>query len=273
MADRHSQITPLAEFNTHSDAYGISEPPTRACQSSIYTQANSATAFARMLALTSPTPYSTIPPTPPNDPSNPTPNPPPPHLSPYPPHLSRRLLLTLLPLDITTRHLLYHSTTFRIVEPLREAGSPLAEWVCAFLGPTWRRSKESGLDGLSLHDPLAIWYAISRANFTSPEDDWQIKPELDIRVEAAGQWTRGACIVDRRGRKKTKGYGKVLEEDKSGPAVSEEEIKPRPGDAGGWLDERLGNRVDLVVESPGDTVRTFENELLGRIFGVEVGKE
>jgi hypothetical protein len=68
-----NQVTPVAEFNTYADSI----------------------ATARVYALTSPTPNSTIPPALPGSESLP-------HLAPYPAKLSRQLKLTVFPLDITT---------------------------------------------------------------------------------------------------------------------------------------------------------------------------
>jgi hypothetical protein len=71
--------------------------------------------------------------------------------------------------------------------------------------------------------------------------------EEDIRVECAGQWTRGMCVVDRRMRKK----------------ATDGEVKV--GDDAGWLNPRKGNRVRRMVASPGED--EFAHYLLGRIFG------
>jgi inosine-uridine nucleoside N-ribohydrolase len=118
---------------------------------------------------------------------------------------------------------------------------------------------------MALHDPLAVWFALtsapvaSRTSQASTESmeqgkgsadeastEWHIQRAVDIRVESSGQWTRGALIVDRRGREKKKGGGR--------------------GDAAGWLDVEKGNRLDLVVQSG------VEGELgeimLKRVFGL-----
>lgn len=206
-----------------------------------------------------------MPPVPPSTTTTPGTSPPPPFLRDYPDVMSNRLKLTLLPLDITTTHLLLKASLSESVEPLLNAGSPLAEWVMAFLAPTLERSKESGLEGLSLHDPLAVWYAITSATNASAEagNKWKLDEDQDVRVETAGQWTRGACVVDRRGRQKIKRYAKELAEGKEGPAV------PVSGDAGGWLDVDRGNRVRVVVKSPGESGdKDFEAELLRRIFAL-----
>jgi inosine-uridine nucleoside N-ribohydrolase len=108
--------------------------------------------------------------------------------------------------------------------------------------------------GLQLHDPLTIWYLLSRDR---PELGLKVGAEEDIRVETAGQWTRGMCVVDRRNLKRD---GMVVEG----------EWEELPGDHGNWLNGRGGNRVRRAVESP--VVERFERELLRRIFGVELNE-
>ncbi|KAF2131567.1 nucleoside hydrolase [Dothidotthia symphoricarpi CBS 119687] len=216
-----NQMTPGAEFNTYADSV----------------------ASARVFALTSRNPKSTMPPVLSGNAKE--------QLPPYPENLSRRLKLKLFPLDTTESHLL-PSTLFKThttTPPI--AGSPLAEWSTHFLTSTFAKnlSLNSALDpaqiGLQLHDPLTIWYALSAA-----DPKWIFKTE-DIRVETAGQWTRGCCVVDRRGRPVSEGVGDVDVD-----AV---------GDAGGWRDARRGNRIDWCTASPG--VDVFAGVLLERVFG------
>ncbi|KAH0538637.1 hypothetical protein FGG08_004774 [Glutinoglossum americanum] len=203
-----------------------------------------AVASARVYALTSPDPLSTLPPLPP--PSSHTPSPAKTSLGPYPPNLSRPLKLTLFPLDITTGHLLMKSDFEAKVKPIAGLGSPLAEWVCAFVERTFQKMESwsvvGGEVGLSLHDPL--WYIL-----TSTSPTWILSPSSpeDVRVECAGQWTRGMCVVDRRLRRK---------------AADGEEII---GDTDGWLNPRKGNRVRRMAGSPGEDA--FAHYLLERIFG------
>ncbi|KAL2029367.1 hypothetical protein VTO58DRAFT_108559 [Aureobasidium pullulans] len=215
-------VTPVAEFNTYADSI----------------------ATARVYALTSPTPNSTIPPALPGSESLP-------HLAPYPAKLSRQLKLTVFPLDITTPHKITRGQVKQTIQPLIEAGSPLAEWTAAFLNSTFAKveSLMEGVSGdsvgLELHDPLCIWYAI-----THDDAGWKIKKDEDIRIETTGQWTRGMTVVDTRGRKKR------------APDDGEGEI---PGDAGNWLSPNAGNRVGRCVQSPG--VDLFAPYLLRRVFG------
>jgi len=72
-----NQITPGAEFNIYADSI----------------------ATARVFALTSPHPESTMPPVPPQPSGKQSSEPPPPHLLGYPKNLSRQLKLTLFPLS------------------------------------------------------------------------------------------------------------------------------------------------------------------------------
>ncbi|KAF7552216.1 hypothetical protein G7Z17_g4468 [Cylindrodendrum hubeiense] len=108
------------------------------------------------------------------------------------------LKVRLFPLDITVPHLLRKSQILPVVDKLVVQGSPLAEWVQAILGHTYQRvsdmyeAHEEDL-GLSMHDPLCIWYVISRLHSL---DGWAFSdasPE-DIRVESDGKWTRGNRI-------------------------------------------------------------------------------
>ncbi|KAF2856401.1 nucleoside hydrolase [Plenodomus tracheiphilus IPT5] len=214
-------MTPGAEFNTYADSI----------------------ASARIFALTSPNPHLTMPPT--------LPSPKKDQLPPYPLSLSRRLTLKLFPLDTTEPHLLPKTMFESYMQKRGVIGSPLAEWAALFLDATFKKNaslnpqQDPTTAGLQLHDPLTIWYALS-----SLDSAWRFQSE-DVRVETSGQWTRGCCIVDRRGRPVREGTGSL-----------EEEVV---GDAGGWGDRRRGNRVAWCKGSPG--VERFAGVLLERVFG------
>lgn len=243
--DVEGNITPVAEFNTYADAV----------------------ATARVFALTSPNPATTMPP-PPLKIST---------LPPYPKKLSRTLNLTLFPLDVTTPHKLHRSHVKAKLEPLIKSGSPLAEWTNAFIQKTYAKIEsltyKQADPGLELHDPLCVWYMLTRS-----APSWMVAPKApeDIRVETAGQWTRGMHIVDRRNRKKA-GVG-ASEQVKSPGAVDitnpmeihsvehiDVEIVDAPGDNGGWLDVNKGNRINRIVNTPGEDA--FGPYLLERVFG------
>ncbi|KAK4507703.1 hypothetical protein PRZ48_001438 [Zasmidium cellare] len=218
-------ITPVAEFNTFADAV----------------------AAARLYALSSPNPSTTMPPTAPS----PQGSQPPPFLQPYPPNLPRQLKITIFPLDITHRHSLSRGAFRKTLSPLLAQNSPLAEWVSAFMTSTFNKveSLQRDVSGdeveLDLHDPLCIWYCMG----LNPAE-WKIIEDEDLRVETAGQWTRGMCVVDRRTRKKR-------EDDGEGEV---------PGDTGNWLGRKSGNRLRRCVGSPGEDL--FGGLLLKRIFNL-----
>jgi len=91
-------------------------------------------------------------------------------------------------------------------------------------------------------------------------------------------------VVDRRQRKKV---GSTAEQIRSPGAVDisnpmeslvvepapthavdvigEEEERDAPGDNGGWLDVRKGNKINRIVASPGEDA--FAHYLLERVFG------
>ncbi|KAF9640354.1 putative inosine-uridine preferring nucleoside hydrolase protein [Lasiodiplodia theobromae] len=234
-------VTPVAEFNTYADSI----------------------AAARVYALTSALPESTMPPTPPAPPGKEHD-----HLKPYPKNLSKKLKVAMFPLDITHKHELTRGQFDAAIASRHTAGSPLATWASVFLSSTFRKIESlSSSDkdavaetvSLALHDPLCVWYAMSpddprwkwapgredRRGVPGEEDGYE-----DIRVETSGQWTRGMCMVDRRERR-------LRNDDGEGGEV--------PGDTGNWLGRKAGNRIRRCVGSPGE--ERFAKELLERVFG------
>jgi hypothetical protein len=239
-------ITPVAEFNVYADSV----------------------AAARLFALTSPNPRSTFPPITSSDKAD---------LPKYPAKLSRQLRLVIFPLDITVPHTLHVADFNSFIKPHLDAGSPLAEWITAFLSATFNKlavlysgtptpsaensatSEASRPPGLSLHDPLCIWYLLAQST-TSPLT-LCAKPE-DIRIETSGQWTRGGCIIDRRSR---------VKDHDTAPVSADAEIQSLldvlpevPGDSGNWLRKDAGNRVWRAVGS--EWCDSFGSEMLRRLF-------
>ncbi|KAL2165620.1 hypothetical protein VTG60DRAFT_4241 [Thermothelomyces hinnuleus] len=224
-------VSPCAEFNCLADAV----------------------AAARVFALTSLVPSATMPPAI--------------HgksvLPPYPAKLSKQLKLTLFPLDITTPHELRKHVFNDKIQPLKEAGSPLAQWTDTFMNGTFNKIDSILGDGhnagLSLHDPLCIWYML-----THDHPAWKTvpKPE-DIRIETCGQWTRGMHVIDRRQRAKPAEKNGAVQTHPEDPmdAMTLDEV---PGDTMGWLSVRKGNRINRMLESPGQD--TFAGILLDKVF-------
>lgn len=116
--DKPGNITPLAEFNIYADAV----------------------AAARVFALTSPIPDSTMPPTPPPINAGKQES----RSLPKYPQLSQlgssRLEIVLFPLDITEDHPILRHQYLKRVDELCNKGSPLAEWHAAIMATVVSRA-------------------------------------------------------------------------------------------------------------------------------------
>lgn len=127
-----------------------------------------------------------------------------------------------------------------------------------------------------MHDPLCVFYMMTR---NSPS--WMLAPRApeDIRVETAGQWTRGMHVIDRRNRKKAGATEQVKSPGAAivaNPMESIEvskdlttgaaETEDAPGDHGSWwLDPNKGNRINRIVGTPGELA--FGPYFVDRVFG------
>ncbi len=226
-------ITPVAEFNCFADAV----------------------AAARVFALTSPTPSSTMPPVPAEASS----------LPPYPAKLPRQLKLTLFPLDITTPHLLNRKYFTDAIQSFVSAGSPLARWCETFMVGTFNKIDsilgDGSEPGLSLHDPMCIWYMLLR-----DDPAWKAvaQPE-DIRIETSGQWTRGMHVVDRRpGRTPTEQPDVTQVTTHTDDPMDQLEVGPVPSNNPSWRGINTGNRINRIIASPGE--EEFAGYLMNRLF-------
>lgn len=229
--DLEGNVTPVAEFNCFADAV----------------------AAARVYALTSYTPASTMPP-----PSQRLPS-----LPPYPEKLPRQLKLTLAPLDITTPHLITESFFAERIQPYLDEGSPLATWTSHFMKGTFSHIRkllgDGSEPGLSLHDPLTVWYML-----THDDPKWKLLSKLeDIRIETCGQWTRGMHVVDKRLRSRPAELAAMASVDpREDPNVVS--IDNVPGDEMGWQSVLKGNRVNRLIETPGEDI--FKDVWMNRVF-------
>lgn len=230
-------VTPVAEFNCYADPV----------------------AAARVYALTSPMPKSTMPPQPHKIPDGM-------HvLPPYPEKLSRQLNLTLCPLDITTPHQVTRSEYTERIKPLLDAGSPLAIWTAHFMDGCLRKceSMEGEGAGFCLHDPFTVWYMLLHDD---PVWKTPAQPE-DIRVETAGHWTKGMHVVDRRGKKDDSGETVTASEPLKPEPQTEDELvlEGEHVDHQNWRNPRGGNRVKRIISSPG--FDAFKDFWMDRVYG------
>ncbi|CAG9990785.1 unnamed protein product [Clonostachys byssicola] len=175
----------------------------------------------------------------------------------YPLNLPRWLELTLAPLDITLPHMMTKSYFEQQIKPHIQAGSPLALWTSSFIMATFDQmtslqatDKETEL---SLHDPLTIWYAMTR-----DQGVWETtaKPE-DLRVETTGESTRGMHVVDKRNRN-------IADDGSTLTGVSSELTDNILGDDMGWLNPTKGNRINRLIKSPGADL--FQEHWMQRVF-------
>jgi inosine-uridine nucleoside N-ribohydrolase len=212
-----NQTGPVAEFNTFSDPV----------------------AAARVYALTSPNPHTTMPQETsslPYQEKNPTL---PAVLQSYPEPLSKQLSVTLFPMDITSKHALTRGQFSAHLAPLLATHSPLATWTSSFMAATFDRtaSQNPGTPtddvAMQLHDPLTVWYCLYQ-----DDPKWELHVGEDLRVETSGRWTRGMFVADRRNWQHN----------------NEERLH------GG-----SGNRISRCIGTPGQSI--FGQILLERIFG------
>ncbi len=190
-----------------------------------------------------------MPPIPPAPRGQPEGQHPPPFLAAYPEKLPKQLKVSLFPLDITEKHIFTRGQFNAAIQPQLDAKSPLAIWAAAFMEATFQKveSLHPEVTGdavsLALHDPLCIWYCMA---YDDPK--WKMTKDEDIRVETAGQWTRGMNVVDKRARVRR----------------ADDDDREVPGDTDGWLTGGHGNRLTRCIGSPGEDM--FGPLLLKRVF-------
>ncbi|ODV91287.1 hypothetical protein CANCADRAFT_31977 [Tortispora caseinolytica NRRL Y-17796] len=142
-------------------------------------------------------------------------------------HISKRPRVVLVPLDATHRHCLSES------QILKYKDTKLGEWLLVALEGVFQRLKDEYPDLsdsiLQCHDPLAVAYAI----FHRETPGW-FTYTADLRIEDAGRWTRGMCVIDKRGRS--------LEE--SEPKYDSDNLHLS------WLNPKVHSYVEVLDKSP-----------------------
>ena len=193
----------------------------------------------------------------------------------------------MAPLDVTTPHTIPFAD---LIDPSfipNNDGSlpqsmptpgPLRSFVSSFLLRVRGLQASFGLpDAMEMHDPLAVWYTIANAGqcLTKPSPGWTLVPR-EFQVERTGEFTRGMCVVDRRGTG-DQGEMRTKEERLKGNHVPNN-TNPTSGPSLPPKDEtrgRMGEEVvkpnglpQVIVGTPGkDELR---QKLLSRVFGTEV---
>ncbi|CAE6459232.1 unnamed protein product [Rhizoctonia solani] len=160
---------------------------------------------------------------------------------------SESINLFLAPLDITTRHSVPYT---HLIHPkllsgplisgpeLAQLMSPLRAFTSAFLHRVRRITQDIGIqDGFEMHDPLAVWAGLVHAPLSRNAllmEGWEVETR-DFVIECEGQYTKGMCVVDRRGGTDKTGAVRTIDgvqgADKvdSQPAVGVKVLTRTPG--------------------------------------------
>ncbi|KAH9971125.1 nucleoside hydrolase [Lactifluus volemus] len=196
-----------------------------------------------------------------------------------------RLPLTrvlLLPLDITTSHLLPFATynvhvdpTFATEMPSIPTGkAPLTHFTSAFLLRARKVMRAYGVDAMELHDITAVWAAVAHPpGLQGSAPGWTVRHRL-FQMERNGELTRGMCVVDRRGaqgeyaRAQTAMQHQVatlsVEAGAIFACVEIEEASSHPSE-----DEQEG--VPVVEGTPG--IGALLQIMLKRVWGIQADEE
>lgn len=155
--------------------------------------------------------------------------------------------ISLVPLDITTKHIMTQDEFDDYIKPHCQLGSPLAIFLHDVLGVTFDKLLAiSNHRSIICNDPLAV-HAVLRPDLYMYED------KVDVRVEPHGLWTRGETVIDGRGRPRW-------------PAGWRGPIR----DTDSWLSGDTYNQIDVLVamascEAEGP-LKPFAARLLEGIF-------
>jgi len=156
-----------------------------------------------------------------------------------------------IPLDLTRQYVV----TFAEMVPLKPNKNILLQYFLSALLARPRRAHHilGHKDELRMHDPLTAWFTIQHAktDHLRVEDGWGVMRRV-FMIERKGEWTKGMCVVDRRGTKETQGTNR----SKSGvEAAADFDI---PADISPLVN------VDVVTTAPANS--TFSKDLLERVF-------
>lgn len=190
-----------------------------------------------------------------------------------------KIELIMAPLDITTPHSipfsdLIHPSVVAIPEPstgvvrkTSETPTPLEAFISAMLVRVRSLQANFGLpDAMEMHDPVAVWYALAHAGVprgAGPVEGWALNGR-EFTIERTGEYTRGMCVVDRRG---TGEVGVDRSKDESilshGLEKMEKENNALPEKKNGVVKPR--GLPLIITRTPG--TEALRSTLLGRVFG------
>lgn len=182
--------------------------------------------------------------------------------------------LTLLPLDLTTRHTMYQKDFHFLLDKLKARSavlksksslSPLVDWTSVWLQQTFdtyyamagydmksEEWKSENLLGIQMHDPLAVWYGICRVSDDNKEAIKGSSNETIYKEEAFIEEHYGSTkwVVEKDVDLRVESQGKLT----SGMTVRDRRLRPKReddihNDHNEWLKLGKGNRVEIVTEA------------------------
>lgn len=130
-----------------------------------------------------------------------------------------------------------------------------------------------------MHDPVAVWYAISQAAAiaSTPSGStptlaagWELKPR-DFKIERVGEYTRGMCVVDRRGTGDEGETRTTSERLQKGAGAAVPSLLPAKDETKGRMGEDIETAKNLplvIVGTPGKDV--LRQTLLQRVFSEQL---
>ncbi|KAG8929238.1 hypothetical protein FRC01_004640 [Tulasnella sp. 417] len=167
----------------------------------------------------------------------------------------------LVPLDITSKH----TITFDQLIPrdavdggsqvaqLAEPERPIETFISTLLRRPRKVLSQLGLtDDFEMHDPLAAWYVIrSAVAEIAAAEGWKTIKRKFV-IETAGEYTKGMCVVDRRGSKEEVGTKRAVQ----GIVIDHEKEE----------DQETGEEhgIDVLLRWPDSKI--FINEMMRRVF-------
>ncbi|CEL55646.1 Uridine nucleosidase 1 OS=Arabidopsis thaliana GN=URH1 PE=1 SV=2 [Rhizoctonia solani AG-1 IB] len=173
---------------------------------------------------------------------------------------SESINLLLAPLDITTQHGVPYT---HLIHPrllsgplingteLSQTMSPLRAFTSAFLHRVRRVTRELGIpDVLDMHDPLAVWAGLAHAALPREApllQGWEVR-QRDFVMECDGKYTKGMCVLDRRGTTDETGGVRSID---GVQGIDKAKSKPTTG-------------VKILTATPG--LATLEKLIVEKIF-------
>ncbi|WVO15915.1 hypothetical protein L204_103580 [Cryptococcus depauperatus] len=190
--------------------------------------------------------------------------------------------MIMAPLDITIPHLIPFSDLIHpSVVPIPDTNglvkqkpepTPLEAFISAMLVRVRGLQASFGLpDAMEMHDPVAVWFAIAHAStrrLSPPAPGWTLTPQ-EFQIERNGEFTRGMCVVDRRGTGET-GVDRSKNDKILSQGLTNDDSLPSKNEEVDRMDEQLPTNKPLplvITQTPG--VSELRRLLLSRVFGTQ----